>query len=56
VAHAGYVVFAGVRKEADRKSIQEQADKEKAKVVPIILDVTRTSEIDSAYDTVRVVS
>lgn len=49
LAREGYLVFAGVRKEADR----ERLEAEHANLRPIILDVTVPADVTRAIDSVR---
>lgn len=49
LAKAGWQVFAGVRKDADGAALVE-ADK---RITPILLDVTKTDQVDAAVETVR---
>jgi short-subunit dehydrogenase len=49
LAHNGYMVYAGVRKEADR----ERLEAEHARIRPIILDVTVPADVTRAVQTVR---
>jgi NADP-dependent 3-hydroxy acid dehydrogenase YdfG len=54
MASHGYHVFAGVRKDSDIESLNKEAKSRnlKGKVIPVILDVTKESEIISTKDTV----
>jgi NAD(P)-dependent dehydrogenase (short-subunit alcohol dehydrogenase family) len=49
LAHNGYTVYAGVRKEGDR----ERLEAEHARIHPIILDVTVPADVTRAVQTVR---
>ncbi|MGB6987390.1 MAG: SDR family oxidoreductase [Candidatus Aquilonibacter sp.] len=49
LAHNGYTVYAGVRKEGDR----ERLEAEHARIHPIVLDVTVPADITRAMQTVR---
>ncbi|HEX8806345.1 MAG TPA: SDR family oxidoreductase [Candidatus Aquilonibacter sp.] len=49
LAHNGYTVYAGVRKEGDR----ERLEAEHARIRPIILDVTLPADVARAVQTVR---
>jgi len=49
LAHNGYTVYAGVRKEGDR----ERLEAEHARIRPIILDVTVPADVTRAVQTVR---
>ncbi len=49
LAHNGYTVYAGVRKEGDR----ERLEAEHARIHPIILDVTVPADVARAVQTVR---
>jgi short-subunit dehydrogenase len=49
LAHNGYTVYAGVRKESDR----ERLEAEHANIRPIILDVTVPADVTRAVQTVR---
>ena len=49
LANCGYMVFAGVRKEADR----ERLEAEHANLRPIILDVTVPADITRAMESIR---
>lgn len=48
--HAGYMVFAGVRREADGEKLREKSS---SRLSPIMLDVTDTASIERAAETVR---
>jgi len=54
MAKHGYVVFAGVRKDSDKESLNKEfrEKKPKGKVIPVILDVTTQSSIDSSFQEV----
>jgi NAD(P)-dependent dehydrogenase (short-subunit alcohol dehydrogenase family) len=49
LAHNGYTVYAGVRKEGDR----ERLEAEHARIRPVILDVTVPADVTRAVQTVR---
>jgi NAD(P)-dependent dehydrogenase (short-subunit alcohol dehydrogenase family) len=49
LAHNGYTVYAGVRKEGDR----ERLEAEHARIRPVILDVTVPADVARAVQTVR---
>ncbi len=49
LAHNGYTVYAGVRKEGDR----ERLESEHARIRPVILDVTVPADVARAVQTVR---
>jgi NAD(P)-dependent dehydrogenase (short-subunit alcohol dehydrogenase family) len=51
LAHAGYRVFAGVRRAQDGESLQAEAGS--AALVPLLLDVTDAEAVARAADTVR---
>lgn len=55
LAEAGFLVFAGVRKEADGEALKANAPTPEARehIVPIILDVTKQEQIDAAVQTVK---
>ena len=54
---AGFTVFACVRKEADKAGVLAECGKSRsagacARLIPLILDVTKADQIDAAYTTV----
>jgi NAD(P)-dependent dehydrogenase (short-subunit alcohol dehydrogenase family) len=55
LAEAGFLVFAGVRKEADGEALKANAPTPEARenIVPLILDVTKQEQIDAAVQTVK---
>ncbi|EKU22812.1 3-hydroxybutyrate dehydrogenase [Nannochloropsis gaditana CCMP526] len=54
LARAGFLVFAGVRKELDGETLKAEAPtlESQENIVPIILDVTKQEQIDKAVQTV----
>jgi len=50
LSHAGYQVFAGVRKVGDGKAVQDEA---RGELEPVILDVTDESSIASAAEAIE---
>lgn len=55
LADAGFLVFAGVRKEADGETLKANAPTAKSRenILPIILDVTKQEQIYAAVQTVQ---
>ncbi|MFN3687025.1 SDR family NAD(P)-dependent oxidoreductase [Salinarimonas sp.] len=58
LAHEGYRVFAGVRRQADGRGLEEEVLSTDASgtLAPILLDVTRDADVEAAVARVREVS